>query len=212
MKKMFAAAAIAAGMMLAPAQAALIDFAAHADTHGETGLANGATLNVGGVNVRLFSAITFPIVFPAFHPYLDAGNAGLGVCKQLDGAMQCDPANDDNVSFGEAVAVMFEDSKMNITGLSFRDANHNLLGLGNDGLVKIFTANGDLTALFSTFIAMAASADAFFADTRFIAFKFVNTQFYVSAINAQVPVPAALPLLVTGLAGLGAAARRKKAA
>ena len=42
---------------------------------------------------------------------------------------------------------------------------------------------------------------------------YVNTDFYLEAMEiSDVPIPAALPLLLSGLAGLGFASRRKKKA
>jgi len=215
MNKFMLAAAAAVGLAIAPAHAALVDFAAEADNNGERGLASGDQLTIDGVNMLLFGFFQGGDA----SPYLDAGNAGLGVCQVLDGGDQCDPGSDDNVTTDEAVLILFAtadfmDAQLTtIEGLVFRDSRHFLIDAANDGLVRIITDSGDMTALFSTFIALAAGGDAFFADTTSIFFEFVDKQFYISAINvAEIPLPAALPLLISGLAGLGFASRRRKQA
>lgn len=205
-------------MAMAPAHAGLIDFANEADTNGERGVASGSTIAIDGVNMRLSGTQGLDINQPfAANPYFDAGDAGLGVCKVLTGSAQCNPGNDDNVTLGEALKIEFlsDDGTMsvsrNILGFAFDDSIHNPLGLGNDGLVRIITDNGDMTALFSAFIAMAASADAFFQNVTMIELFYDNKQFYVNAMDvSEIPLPGALPLLFSGLAGLGFAGRRRK--
>lgn len=212
MKRLMIAAAAAAGMAFAPAQAAYVDFAAEADMNGERGLASGDSLKIDGVTMLLFG---FGPVGAA-SPYLDAGKAGLGVCQVLDIKDQCAPASDDNVTEDESVLILFTSNDLgaalfrDLNGLVFRDAKHNLIDDMNDGLVRIVTDNGDMTALFTTFIAMAAGGDAFFEQTSSIFFEFVDKQFYVSAMDvSDIPIPGALPLLLSGIAGLGFASRRK---
>jgi hypothetical protein len=205
-------------MALAPAHAGIIDFANEADTNGERGVASGSTIIIDGVNMRLSGTQGLDINQPfAASPYFDSGDAGLGVCKVLTGSAQCSPSSDDNVTAGEALKIEFlsDDGTMsvsrNILGLAFDDSIHNPLGLGNDGLVRIVTDTSDMTALFSVFIAMAAGADAFFQNVSTIEFFYNNQQFYVNALDvSEIPIPGALPLLLSGLAGLGFAGRRRK--
>ncbi len=203
---------------MAPAHAGLIDFANEADTNGERGVASGSTIVIDGVNMRLSGTQGLDINQPfAASPYFDRGDAGLGVCKVLTGSFQCSPASDDNVTLGEALKIEFlsDDGTMSVSrsilGLAFDDGGHSPLGVGNDGLVRIVTDTSDMTALFSVFIAMAAGADAFFQNVSTIEFFYNNKQFYVNAMDvSEIPIPGALPLLLSGLAGLGFAGRRRK--
>jgi hypothetical protein len=218
LRKLIAAAAFAATMAMAPAYAGIIDFANEADTNGERGVASGSTIIIDGVNMRLSGTQGLDINQPfAASPYFDSGDAGLGVCKVLTGSAQCSPSSDDNVTLGEALKIEFlsDDGTMsvsrNILGLAFDDGGHSPLGLGNDGLIRIVTDTSDMAALFSVFIAMAAGADAFFQNVSTIEFFYNNQQFYVNALDvSEIPIPGALPLLLSGLAGLGFAGRRRK--
>ncbi len=222
MKKLIAAAAFAATMALAPANAGTIDFSNDAVVNGERGLVSGSTIAIDGVNMRISATQGLDINQPfAAHPYLDGPfngkDGGLGVCKALDGGTGlCAPRYDDNVTIGEAVKIEFLDfagvSEMrDILGITFRDAGHNAINAANDGMLLISSNNGSMTALFSAFIAMAAGGDAFFKDVAWIEFIYDNKQFYVNALDvSEIPIPGALPLLLSGRAGLGFAGRRRK--
>ena len=56
---------------------------------------------------------------------------------------------------------------------------------------------------------MAAAGE--FGVIDYISFTFVDTPFFVASIS-DVPLPGAIPILISGLAGLGVAMRKKKRA
>lgn len=214
MKKTFAfAAAAAAAIFVSSAARAstIIDFAAYAAGN-EHGVASGSSINISGVNMTFVSN---------FNPYFDdvSGGkpAGLGVCRTLTAAAQCRDAGDDSVDgdFGvnEQIIILFDDGPFSVREVSFRDGNHNLLNNDNVGLVTwgVYDAIGALmasgTASFAEVIGMAAAG--FFSNVNGIGFTFHDTEFYVENIS-DVPTPAALPLLISGIAGLGFAMRRSK--
>lgn len=207
MKKLAILAMIAAGSMFTSANAATIDFANFADTNGERGVDPTEILTIDGVSLSAFGFADNGAT-PAF-AYLDRGNAGLGVCKVLDSADQCRPGRDDNVTNGETLVISFKNA-LNITDLLFRQADHSLV---TSGSISITTAtlggSFTLTDTFANVIAAAASGNAAFQDVFQVTFNFVDTQFYLSSI--ETPLPGALPLLLSGIAGLGFASRRRKA-
>lgn len=223
MRKLLAIAAAAAMGWAAStsANATLVSFADFASGN-EHGVPSGTSLNIDGVNMTF---ITGGIVQGTFFAYFDdvfqGRPAGLGVCRVLNASNECADSSDDSIdgdiSQDEFVIILFDDGPMDVTGLSFRDADH--FSLNDDDVGQavwgIFDSMGALlsfgTATFAELVAMAISG--FFDNVAGIGFQFVDTEFYVESMNVvPVPLPGALPLLLSGLAGLGFAARRKKAA
>jgi len=190
-------------MGLASANAAVVNFATDADTNGERPAPNG--LDISGV-VMNFAASPGGAV-----AYLDASSgglpAGLGVCKVLIGN-DCDPSSDDNVTEGESVTISFVNGPFNLGDFTFRDENHNVLASAADSL--FISINGGAAVLYTFAQAVGLSFNA----VSSITFAYNSGQFYVNGFSANnvIPVPGALPLLVSGLIGLGFAARRKKPA
>lgn len=206
------AAVLATVFASGPASAAVIDFVAEVLATGEHGVADGSVLNtsrMGNLNLQFKAGIGGErrdfAYFNAATP--NGAPAGLGVCTRLDSAAQCNPSSDDTISAREWVEIGFLSGPFNVRALSFNGAGN--LSLNNSsGLIKIGTSLG---SVLSEFIMSFAEASTYaFGLVDRIRFEFVNTEFVVAKIS-DVPLPGALPLLLSGLAGLGFAARRKKA-
>jgi len=211
MKKLltFAAATIAASFASMSAHAIVLDFVAEAAGN-ERGIVNGSTINnFQGTGVNVTFTAGGGDWFPYFDDISSGKPAGLGVCKVLDAGNQCDPPSDDNVTVAESITIAFSGAAFAIRDISFNNVSHDPLGLGGaDGMVSIALDGGmAMVMLFSEAIA-AANANMFAAASS-ITFAYVDTEFYIGAIS-DVPIPGALPLLISGLAGLGFASRRRK--
>lgn len=187
------------------ARAAYLNFAADADANGERPV---ASLTLSGVSMN-FSALKG--LTPA-SAYLDAsggaGPAGLGVCGTLSGN-DCVPSSDDNVSDDEFLSIVFTNGPFSLSGFSFTTTDHQPVNPAATLLIAL--NDGDFAPY--TFAQAIAAA---FVNIFQIDFKFGGgnpAEFYISGFDASsaVPLPGALPLLISGFAGLGFAARRKRA-
>ncbi len=109
-------------LMIAPgARAATFDFEAIADASpGEFG-APSIVFNDSGIQLTA-TGRSFLNHLTTYNAYLDAGNAGLGVCKVL-AVGQCNPSNDDSVTLNEIVQLSFN-KLVTVTSITFRDGDH----------------------------------------------------------------------------------------
>ncbi len=221
MKAFLAGLAAAIFLSAGSAGAVVISFDDEANTGGERGVADAAVLNtadLGGLNLRLSggrgaSASDFA--------YFNAGEAamagsrgraaGLGVCSSLDSLLTCAATVDDTVAHGEFVRIDFVDAPFQIRRLSFNGRFSSL-----DGSALLLNISTSLAGVISSMLLSFADATGRdFGLVDWIRFEFVrgqgdNAKFFVAEIS-DVPVPGALPLLLSGLAGLGFAASRRKA-
>lgn len=204
------AAALAATFAAGSASAALIDFAAEGSNGGERAIADGAVLNtakLGGLNLQFTAGVGADGVdVPYFNGMANNQAPGLGVCTNPNLSETCSPGYDFAISPSEWVRVAFLDGPFKIRAMSFGVSP---LDGDSSGLVTITTSlKGLVTALTMTF----AEASVFnFGFVDWVQFDVGNTEFVVASIS-DIPLPGALPLLLSGLAGLGfAASRRRKA-
>ena len=156
----------------------------------------------------------------AQYAYLDWGNAGLGVCKDLinsstvntkfpkSGTNLCAPGSDDNVTAGEYLTFIF-DRDVTINNIWFNNNHDPDWLLANGDKITIDGAN----TLVNTGYAGGANGIGSFNVAANTAFNvgYFNEQFYVSGmeITARVPTPTSLAVLGLGLLGLRICARRR---
>ncbi len=210
-----AAAAVSLAVIgaAASAQASVIfDFVGIVAVVGEGPFDNSApyTIDIGsGIKVQAFGS--GPAGSQAYLDAVSGGlDGGLGVCHNFTTATppQCTPSSEDNVTSGETLTLQFSDTTeaMNLITVLlnptfFRNADH---GDTFDGKISIQIdgmgfALFDLTNIFTTPLT-GSTFD----------FKYYNNEFYISSVAVtQVPLPAALPLFLSALAGLAFVGRRR---
>ena len=154
-------------------------------------------------------------------PWLDgpsSGNpGGLGVCQDLSNGCENDPR--DNIEGLEGVKIIVN-TPILVGDIWFRDGNHELnfddetiLGVSIDGdpfmmfmLADVVNALGVFSGLANTPIA----SSIVFANLGTNARAGEKGDFYIAGFGAEVPLPAALPLLLSGLLGFSFFSRRSK--
>ena len=159
--------------------------------------------------------------------YFDNGNAGIGVCRDLNGAIAdgttnlCSPSSDDGMtSPHEWLTFTATTSPMKIDSI-WINSNHDATSI----LASVWEINGvtyDLTSGYSMIndgglrdgdVKIELGGFWLGTGSSFQVIGTVAPDSYISALAiSSVPIPAALPLLAAGLAGLGLAGRRKKKA
>jgi hypothetical protein len=218
-------ALVAASLALAAAGTAgavTVNFAREANLGGERGVADGTVLNtssLGGLNLR-FSAgrgregfeFAYFNAFEAPAQGFKGRQAGLGVCTTLAATGLCAAAGDDTVDHGEFVRVDFVDSPFEVARMSFngRFASNDASPL----LLKVTTSLGGAVSTAVLSFAEATTRNFGFVDWiqwDFIRDQGVDAKFFVASISSVVPTPGAMALLLSGLAGLGFAASRRRA-
>ena len=171
------------------------------------------------------------------YAYLDWGRAGLGVCKDLlagastgadtgSGTNKCNPSSDDNVTNHEYLDFTF-DQDVTVDKLYFNNNHDGGFDQGDKVSIGIAGMSPDPFAGLTAFdVALGYAPGSPYAQaglngigpflvaagqTLRVAFK--NEQFYISGIEVSaVPVPAAVWLFGTALAGLIGFGRRRHAA
>jgi hypothetical protein len=211
-KRIVSSTLLGLGLVMAvSANAAVFDFAAIADgdgSYGPDGREHGMssfTFSKDGLSVTTTGFNTK--TSDSYFAYLDSGNAGLGVCQQLNGDNdQCKVGSDDNVTFDESLKLVFDQS-VTISETTFLNGQHGTTFTGN---FDLSIDGGPVTT-----IALANIFSTPLTGTEFIFSNPITggapgEQFYISSLDVTpVPVPAAVWMFGSGLIGLGRFARRK---
>lgn len=157
---------------------------------------NGVSVTTTGFNTNTPSIDYFA--------YLDSGNAGLGVCQQLNGDNdQCKIGSDDNVTYNESLKLVFNET-VTINETVFKNGSH---GTRFDGDFQLSIDGGPaitiaLTNIFSTPL---TGQEFIFSNPNIGGGSNVSNtqQFYISNLDvAPVPIPAAVWLFGSGLIGI----------
>lgn len=138
---------------------------------------------------------------------LAPNNSGLAVLSEGE------TSSDDQIQMSAMESIVFTFGEVvTLTGIDFNaGGDTNCATFNTEGPCGTFDLYVDM-ALYGSFVA----ADDMIFDIVGTIFKIVATGqgagFTIGSISAEVPVPAALPLLLSGIAGLGFASRRRKTA
>ena len=163
----------------------------------------GAGILDGGVTLYMTGASTSGLA----DAFIDAKDAGLGVCSSLPiGCKSGVPgaaSSDDNLNRAEESLTARFNQIVRITGLSIRDANHNL---ANGAFSLAGTSRSVIDgAVDPAVLALIAPSDEF-------TLKHIpgGTELYISSLTvAPVPLPAAMWLMLGALGGFGLLAKGK---
>lgn len=220
MSRVYSAIA-AAGVFLcaASAQAVTFNFANIADVYGEGSIGDTSGSDVYDNPVTI--AQGFPIsgvsitANSTYKPYMDAGNAGLGVCKIVDSNGQCTPSNDDNLTFGKTLTFALESGgTFDFSMIAFRDANHNLLDdAGELARTLLVSVNGssfeettfgdELATVYTGITSLSYGYGGSNPDQYYLAAADITP-----TTTPDVPEPGALAVFCVGLLGIGYLRRR----
>ena len=201
------------------------NFAAIADTPNNTGESAWTTFSWTDDGVTATATARNLANTENYFVYMDAGNAGMGVCKSVlnaglvnmtapGGANNCDPANDDNITMNEVLELTFSEEVY--LDLSLVNGSHTTTFEGNFGVAIDPIGTPTTVGEFTQFLATANNTPIlsgttflFISNATISGIEHVNRQLYVSGLTANpVPEPSTLVLLGSGLLGL--VAWRKK--
>ena len=216
-KSIFTTTLLGLGLVMSlSAHAVIVDFAAIADGDNSFGVAGGErgapsfTFTKNGISVTASGFQTSSPTTP-YNAYLDAGNAGLGVCQTLNGGNQCNPSSDDNVTYDESLKLVFN-QEVTINQTTFLNGKHQT-NFNGDFTLSIDGGPVTTIALTNIFNTPLLGTTFIFSNPNVGGGSGVSNteQFYIRNLDvAPVPIPGAVWLFGTGLIGL-ARYRRNKA-
>lgn len=195
----------------APVYAASVsfNFSAIADgdsSYGVEGREQGASSLIFTKNGISVTTTGFNTITPSidYFAYLDAGNAGLGVCQQLNGDNdQCKIGSDDNVTYNESLKLVFNE-QVTINETVFKNGAHGT-NFDGDFLLSIDGGPAMTIALTNIFSTPITGQEFIFSNPNVGGGSHVSNsqQFYISNLDvAPVPIPAAVWLFGSGLIGI----------
>ena len=173
---------------------------------GVTNVNNGFTWEQDGltVTVTAFEVTNAPASHPdnggdltlggMISPYLDSGDAGLGVCNVLNGS-QCNPSDDDNVTIDELLKLNF-DEVVTISDIEFKDRLH---GTDFGDATLFIRVDGHLGGDWQQFGIAGFDTDLsgtmfeFSPETNFLALdgstipQSAQNQFYINVVTVPIP-------------------------
>jgi len=236
MKSIFFAAAVAAGMAIVPAQATTFVFKGDGDTLLPIGMAGtdfqtdcatngdvcsinhdaGLSYTLDGVNltVKAYAGGDATRLIQDIYP----GDSGLGAYSE-------DNTSDDQTQADSDEAIEFSfDQEVTVTDVEFNAGGDRNCTLGADGngegacgefLLEIFGLDNVLVASMVIDITNTDDLPLLGTGARFLLTAltpgggFTVAKLTVAAVT-ETPIPGAIPLLLTGIAGLGFASKKKK--
>lgn len=215
-----AAFGTAALLSAGSAGAMTLNFISHIDfVSGEKAMEGTAFSSIYvpiATTARGYAGSSAGILNSAPFAYFDRNQAGIGVCKVLVAGDQCSPTSDDNVTAGEVLGLSWGTSVL-LHSLSFRGELHP----GDPPFLATdkfdYSIDGGASWFTKSLLNAKSQGSVDFGGlllgaNREILLAFNNEQFYVSAAEiTAVPIPAAAWLLGSGLFGLFALGRRRRA-
>lgn len=167
---------------------------------------DGVGLLDSGSGISVVGSATNSAGSTVVDAYFDKGSAGLGVCSGFSGS-QCSPSNDDNVgaiggsgNVGDGsieTLVLTFSQEVSLDEIIFAGEGHGDF----NGSVKV---NGNPETPLSNAL-MLGLVGTIFEFEYIPQLSGVGNEFYIESVTVSaVPLPAALPLFLSMLAGMGA--------